>query len=296
MKKDILSLCIVTLLIILAVPAFGSLPTIYVSIPPQQWLIKAIAGKLATTEILLGKGQDPHTFEPTPRQIAGLSKAELYFTIGMPFENHLSMKLEQTNSNLKIVDTSQGTHKISDEEHSSAAHSDAHDSSHNDLDPHIWLSPVNLITIAANMTESMVETDPANREAYEKNYTILKQRLLELHEKIKIRLAPYEGAQFFVFHPAFSYFADEYHLRQVPVEIEGRSPSPKQLFKIVSQARSQNIHVLFIQPQFDPNSAKVVAQAIDGTVVALDPLAEDIIVNLETMANAIAESLKNRNN
>lgn len=296
MKKDILSLSIVTLLIILAVPAFGSLLTIYVSIPPQQWLIKAIAGKLATTEILLGTGQDPHTFEPTPRQIAGLSKAELYFTIGMPFENHLSMKLGQTNSNLKIVDTSQGTHKISDEEHSSAAHSDAHDSSHNDLDPHIWLSPVNLITIAANMTESMVETDPANKEAYEKNYTILKQRLLELHEKIKIRLAPYEGAQFFVFHPAFSYFADEYHLHQVPVEIEGRSPSPKQLFKIVSQARSQNIRVLFIQPQFDPNSAKVVAQAIDGTVVALDPLAEDIIVNLETMANAIAESLKNRNN
>lgn len=296
MKKDILCLCIITLMSLLAVPACGSLLNIYVSIPPQQWLVKAIAGNLATTEILLGKGQDPHTFEPTPRQIAGLSKAELYFTIGMPFENHLSMKLAQTNSDLKIVDTSQDTHKISEELHSSPAHSDTHASPHNDLDPHIWLSPINLITIAGNMTEAMAETDPVNKEAYEKNFTILKQRLLELHEKIKTRLAPYEGAQFFVFHPAFSYFAEEYHLRQVPVEIEGRSPSPKQLFKIVSQARSQNIRVLFIQPQFDPNSAKAVAQAIDGTVAALDPLAEDIIVNLETMTDAIAESLKNRNN
>ena len=110
------------------------------------------------------------------------------------------------------------------------------------------------------------------------------------------KLAPYEGAQFFVFHPAFGYFAREYHLHQVPVEIAGKSPSPKQLFKIVSQARSQNIRVLFIQPQFDPNSAKAVAQAIDGTVATLDPLAENVIVNIEAMAEAIAESLKNSNN
>jgi zinc transport system substrate-binding protein len=146
------------------------------------------------------------------------------------------------------------------------------------------------------MTESLAETDPGNRAAYEGKFNALEQQLRDLHHKIKTKLTPYEGAQFFVFHPAFGYFAREYHLHQVPVEIEGKSPSPKQLFKIVSQARSQNIRVLFIQPQFDPNSAKAVAQAIDGTVATLDPLAENVIVNIEAMAEAIAESLKNSNN
>ncbi len=296
MKKYNLYLSIIILLTIPALPSYGNPLTIYVSIPPQQWLVEAIAGNLATSEILLGKGQDPHTYEPTPRQIAGLSKADLYFTIGMTFENHLSAKLAKSNSSLKIVDSSGNINRRSDDDIAHAPSSEEHAFSHNDLDPHIWLSPINLITIARNMAESLAKTDAVNRAIYEKNFNVLEQQLRELHHKIKTRLSPYEGAQFFVFHPAFGYFAKEYHLQQVAVEIEGKSPSPKQLFKIVAQARSQNIHVLFIQPQFDPNSAKVVARAIDGKVVALDPLAKNIIINIETMAEAIAESLTNKNN
>lgn len=296
MKNYILRLCIIVLLTIPALPASGNPLSIYVSIPPQQWLLEAIAGNLVRTEILLGSGQDPHTYEPTPRQIAGLTKADLYFTIGMPFETQLSTKLAKSSSNLKIVDSSRTVNKRPDDDHHHELESEDHSSSRSALDPHIWLSPINLITITRNMTEALAETDPGNRAAYERKFNALEQQLRDLHHKITTKLAPYEGAQFFVFHPAFGYFAREYHLHQVPVEIAGKSPSPKQLFKIVSQARSQNIRVLFIQPQFDPNSAKAVAQAIDGTVATLDPLAENVIVNIEAMAEAIAESLKNSNN
>lgn len=296
MKKYYFFLSVIFLLTIAPLPSYGNSLTIYVSIPPQQWLVEEIAGNLATSEILLGKGQDPHTYEPTPRQIAGLSKADLYFTIGMAFENHLSTKLAKSNSNLKIIDSSHNISRHSSDDHAHARSSEEHALSHNDLDPHIWLSPINLITIARNMTESLAKLDSANRAVYEQNFNVLEQQLRELHHTIKTKLSPYKGAQFFVFHPAFGYFAEEYQLHQVPVEIEGKSPSPKQLFKIVSQARSQNIHVLFIQPQFDPNSAKVVARAIDGEVVVLDPLAENIIINIETMAEAIAESLTKKNN
>lgn len=295
MNKTIFFLSAVICLITPALPASGNPLTIYVSIPPQQWLVERLAGDLATTEMLLGKGQDPHTFEPTPRQIAGLSKAEIYFTIGMTFERHISMKLAQTSSTLRIVDSSHGIPRRNDPDHGHDAHSSDDHSSENGADPHIWLSPLNLIDIARNIKESMAETDNGNRDVYEQNFTNLEQQLRQLHEKVTTKLAPYSGAHFFVFHPAFGYFAHEYHLHQVPVEIEGKSPSPKQLFKIVSQARSQNIRVLFIQPQFDPNSAKAVAQAIDGKIVVLDPLARDIIANIRMMAEAIADSLKNRN-
>ena len=296
MKKTIFVLSFTLLAGILSLPAYGNLPKIYVSIPPQKWLAEQIAGDRATIAILLEKSQDPHTFEPTPRQIAGLSKAKLYFTIGMTFEKHLSAKMEQANSGLKIIDSGHAIPRRSVEGHSHAQSPGEHTSAHDDPDPHIWLSPINLIAIARKMTDSMAEADTANRAVYEKNFTILERQLRDLHERIKAKLAGHEGARFFVFHPAFGYFADAYNLRQVAVEIEGKSPSPKQLFRIVSQARSENIRVLFIQPQFDPNSAAAVAHAIDGKVVALDPLAENVIVNIETMAEAIVTSLRNRIN
>ncbi len=296
MKKTIFCISVMLLAGILSLPAYGNPLKIYVSIPPQRWLAEQIAGDHATIAILLEQSQDPHTFEPTPRQIAGLSKAKLYFTIGMTFEKHLSTKLQQASSDLKIVDSAHTILRRGTEDHNHEGSPGEHAASHGDPDPHIWLSPINLIAIARKMTDSMAEADTANRAVYEQNFTVLEQRLHDLHERIKAKLAGHEGARFFVFHPAFGYFADAYNLRQVAVEIEGKSPSPKQLFRIVSQARSENIRVLFIQPQFDPNSARAVAHAIDGKVVALDPLAENIIANIETMAEAIVESLKNKGN
>ncbi len=296
MKNLIFSLSVTLLAGIFSLPAYGNLLDIYVSIPPQKWLAEQIAGDRATISILLEKSQDPHTFEPTPRKIAGLSEAKLYFTIGMSFERHLTKKLEQADSGLDIVDSSQGIARRAVEGHDHAQSAEEHASSAGGPDPHIWLSPVNLIAIARNMTDSMAAADTANRDFYVQNLSVLERQLHDLHEKIKAKLAGYKDGRFFVFHPAFGYFADAYDLHQVAVEIEGKSPSPKQLFKIVSQARSENIRVLFIQPQFDPNSAKAVAQAIDGRVVALDPLAENVIVNIETMADAIVDSLGNRKN
>ncbi|MEE4164508.1 MAG: zinc ABC transporter substrate-binding protein [Desulfocapsaceae bacterium] len=295
MKKSMFFICVILLPAIHSLPVHASLLNIYVSIPPQHWLAEQIAGNLATTEILLEKGQDPHTFEPTPRQIAGLSKAELYFTIGMIFEEHLTEKLTQTNSGLTIVDSSDNIRRRSGTDHHHESH-DTHGASHSEPDPHIWLSPVNLITIAGNMAKAMATADPVNRDTYEQNLRNLEQRLRELDDRIKAKLLPHEGARFFVFHPAFGYFADEYHLEQVAVEVEGKSPSPRQLFRIVAQARSENIRMLFIQPQFDPNSAEAVAEAIGGTVVELDPLAENIIANIEAMAEAIANSLNSAHN
>ena len=296
MKNVIFSVSVLLLATIFSLPAYGNLLDVYVSIPPQKWLAEQIAGDRATISILLEKSQDPHTFEPTPRKIAGLSEVKLYFTIGMTFEKHLTKKLEQADSGLNIVDSSQGIARRAVEGHDHAQSAAEHASSDGGPDPHIWLSPVNLIAIARNMTDSMAAADTANRDFYEQNLSVLERQLHDLHERIKAKLAGYKDGRFFVFHPAFGYFADAYDLHQVAVEIEGKSPSPKQLFKIVSQARSENIRVLFIQPQFDPNSAKAVAQAIDGRVVALDPLAENVIVNIETMADAIVESLGNRKN
>lgn len=145
--------------------------------------------------------------------------------------------------------------------------------------------------MASVITEALTATDPSHASTYQQNYTKLKERLARLHQELKQQLTPFQGATFFVFHPAFGYFAHAYHLHQQAVEIEGKSPSPKQLYALVRKAKKENVKVLFVQPQFDKKNASIVARAIKGQLVELNPLRENIEQNLKEMAKAIQTAL-----
>lgn len=263
---------------------------IFVSIPPQKWISDAIGGNLVKTHVLVGKGQDPHTFEPRPKQIANLAQAKLYFTIEMPFEQQVQAILGKTLSHLQMVNVAAGVEKIPFE----AAHEKhAHGTTETEeRDPHIWLSPKNLKIIATNMARAMEQQNPENGRIFQENLIKLKANIDQLDTRIKSILAPYSGATFYVFHPSFGYFAHDYELHQEAVEASGKSPTPKQLARLIAQAREEQVQVIFVQPQFDPKSAMAIAQAINGKVVSLDPLAEDVATNLQTMAQAVADALK----
>jgi len=280
---------------------------VFVSIPPQKWLSDKIGGKLVTTHVLVEKGQDPHSYEPSPRQLTDLSRAQLYFTLDLEFEAQIVPRLEKTVPTLRIIDTADAIVKIPmiEEEHAEghghgaekhAAHSHGNDAGkhpqHEGLDPHVWLSPLNLKIMAATMAKAMMAADPTNGAAYTENLVALSTVLDELHARISQDLAPYKGASFYVFHPAFGYFAEAYHLHQKAIETGGKSPSPKQLAALMEQAKAAKARVIFVQPQFDAKSAQTVATAILGEVVPLDPLAEDVPANLEIMAEKIKAALR----
>lgn len=267
-------------------PAFCNPMEIFVSISPQKWLSDKLGGPLVTTHVLVGKGQDPHTYEPTPKQITALSQAKIYFTLDLEFEKQILPKLKRNVPNLHLIDTAAAIPKITMTEHDShALTEEKHD--HEVLDPHVWLSPLNLKIMAAEMAGAMITHDPAHTSAYEKNLLTVNQTLDRLHQQITRELTPYRGASFYVFHPAFGYFAHAYHLQQKAIETGGKSPTPKQLAALINQAKTNGTRVIFIQPQFDPKSASAIAGAIHGEVVPLDPLAEDVLTNLEIMAARI---------
>ncbi len=261
---------------------------VFVSIPPQKWLSDRIGGEHITTGVLIQKGQDPHTFEPTPRQVMALTHAQLYFTVGMEFEKQIIAKLRQSSMHLKIVDSTAGIPKMAmvESDHD-------HDQDHNrtGLDPHVWLSPVNLKTMAAEMAKALIAIDQGNSKAYTANLDKLSRDLDELDNEIASQLQPYAGATFFVFHPSFGYFAKRYDLRQEAVEVEGKAPTPKQLASLIAEAKADKVKVIFVQPQFDPRSGQAIASAIDGEVVPLDALAEDVTGNLKTIAAKISAAL-----
>lgn len=285
---------------LVAAPAMAAME-VFVSIPPQKWLSDRIGEGLVTTHVLVEKGQDPHTYEPTPRQITALSRAKLYFTLDLEFEEQIVPRLEKTVPTLHIIDTADAIAKIAmtEEEHDEAGkdehaptHATEHHLHHEGLDPHVWLSPLNLKAMAAAMAKAMIAEDPANRNAYEKNLAAVSSTLETLHQQITRDLAPYRGATFYVFHPAFGYFAHTYHLRQEAIETGGKSPSPRQLAALITRAQEVKARVIFVQPQFDPKSAQTVADAIHGKVVSLDPLAENVPLNLKTMADKIKTALQ----
>ncbi len=277
---------------------------VFVSIPPQKWLSDRIGGQHLVTGVLISKGQDPHTFEPTPKQVEALGRSQLYFTVGLEFEEQIMGKIRQSASKLQIVDCTAGLEKLAMAEHPHHDEAPVHhheagekaqheeDEHHHDgLDPHVWLSPVNLKIMGAEMAKAMIAIDPQNSRDYTANLEQLHRELDTLDQKIAAQLQPYSGATFFVFHPSFGYFAERYGLHQEAVEVEGKTPTPKQLSHLIAEAKADGVKVIFVQPQFDSRSSTMVATAIGGEVVPLDALAEDVKGNLLIIASKIATAL-----
>jgi zinc transport system substrate-binding protein len=262
-------------------------------------------------------GADPHTYEPKPQQMVAISKAQLYFAVGIEFEKANLGKIAATNPNLKVIHTDHGIEKLTmaahhhddheddhhdadhdhekGEHHGETEHDDEHAEEHHEhagLDPHIWLSPPLVKIQARTILTTLQEADPKNQGVYEANFQEFAARIDQLDNDLKKIFAGKEDLEFMVFHPAWGYFAHTYGVKQVPIEIEGKEPKPAQLKELIQHARENGVKVIFVQPQFSAKSAKLVAREIGGQVVFADPLAEDWMANLRQVANKFQAVLK----
>lgn len=193
------------------------------------------------------------------------------------------------NPQLKIIDTSAGVDLIVTGELEDDVHQGHHQGG---IDPHIWLSPRTVKIQVKHILNAVIEIDRENQEFYKENYRLFLRDIDHLDREIKTILEQYKGRKFMVFHPAWSYFAREYSLEQLPIEVEGKAPNPANLKKIIDIARKENIRIIFVQEQFDTNSARAVAAEIGGQVVKIDPLALDWLDNMKKIAQSLSDTLK----
>lgn len=265
---------------------------VLVSVPPQADFVRRIGGEHVRVDVLVGDGQDPHTFSPTPAQMRTLGRAQIYFTVGMPFEEPIVTKIAGSGRGITVVDTATDIEKIAQQcDHSDHDHADhGHGHGHQD-DPHIWLAPELIKFQADRIAAALTAADPVHADAFAANLSSFGSELDTLHAELTEATRPYIGEKFFVFHPAFGYFAHAYGIDQVAIEIGGNNPTPKELAAFLATARDEGIKVLFVQPQFDSRSAEVVAKSLGAKVVALDPLAGDVLPNLRRIAAAIVDGL-----
>lgn len=274
-----------------------------VSVPPLADLVRKVGGQHVHIDVLVGDGQDPHTFSPTPGQMKALGRANILFSVGMPFEETLINKISAANTGITVINTSAGIEKLPlDHEHDSHGENnqpvagevepeDPHADHDHESDPHIWLAPSAIKVQLNHIKNALCNAAPEHAGTFAENLNASKTQFEAVHAQIAEKLKPFAGRKFFVFHPAFCYFAHEYGLEQVAIEIGGNSPTPKELIGFLAVAKEEKIRVIFVQPQFDPRSAGVIAEQLGAKVAALDPLAPNVITNLHAIADAIVEGL-----
>lgn len=273
-------------------PADGRL-AVFAGIPPSRYLVEQIGGKHVKVDVLVQPGQDPHTFNPGPQQVVALGRAAVFFQVGMPFETAVLEKVREGNRRLVIVDTTEGIKKLplvgpccDESGHDHHAVNEAEE-----LDPHVWLSPPLLKTMAANIAEGLCRADPSHARDYRRNLSSLDCRLDVLHRQVGRKLAPYRGRSFCVFHPGFAYFADAYGLKETAIQLGGQMPTGKHLFALIEKAKAEGVKTVFVQPEFDPQSARAVTKVLGGHVVPLNGLRENVIDDIEDIATKIEKAM-----
>ncbi len=300
MKNHLIFNLFVFFIFFIETPAFAAERlSVFVSVLPQKYFVEQIGGESVHVKVMVMPGASPATYEPKPSQMTALSNAKLYFSIGVPFEQTWLKKIVTTNPDMKLIKTDQGIEKLPMEGIHSHSETEHHQKTHKNeshlqkgLDPHIWLSP-KLVKIQSRVIlNALVKEAPSKKEIFNKNYQAFLNRIDALDKRLLKLFEKKESMGFMVFHPSWGYFASAYGLKQVPIEIEGKTPKPFQLKTLIQHARENGINVVFVQPQFSTKSAMLIAKEIKGQIVFADPLAENWEENMDSIAKKFKEALR----
>jgi zinc transport system substrate-binding protein len=272
-----------------------------VSVLPQAEFVEKVGGDKVKTVVIIPPGADPHTYEPSPRELGEVSEARMYVTVGvdMPFEKVWINRFESINSGTLIVNSSNGINlrELAAHDHQEGEGAEEHageleaDHEETGLDPHIWTSPANAKIMVENVYEGLAKIDSGNKTYYAQNRDTYLKELDALDARTREKLEGKKERSFIVYHPSWGYFAADYNLTMIPVEIEGKEPSAEDLTKLMDLAKEKHVKVIFVQPQSSTRSAQAVAEEMGGEVVAVDPLAKDYIANMDKVSDVFARNL-----
>ncbi|HJL18239.1 MAG TPA: zinc ABC transporter substrate-binding protein [Sandaracinaceae bacterium LLY-WYZ-13_1] len=256
-------------------PEHDPRPVIVVSVLPQAWFVERLAGDAGRIVVMVPPGASPATHEPTINQVRAVARAALYVKVGhpaFPFERAWLDRLMAETEGIRRV-------------------SCLGDTSVHPGDPHLWTSPRHMRRVVPDLAAALAEVLPEHDAAIERSARRLEDALVALDRDLARTLSDLPRRRFYVFHPSWGYLARDYGLEQVPIELGAKEPDAYSLRGVLERARRDGARTVFAQPQFSRRAADLVADAIDGRVVALDPLARDWDDNLRRVARALRAEL-----
>ncbi len=282
MKKIIYILTLLILCACTNTPQKNDKPIITVTLEPLRFFTEAIAGDNFQVISMVPKGSSPESYDPTPQQLVNLSQSQAYFRIGyIGFEQAWMDKLEANSPDMKVYDTSVGVDLIRGEGHWHGDH--YHEGG---VEPHIWNSTQNALIIAENIYKALCELDAAHQADYQKRLEVLKETIRQTDKNVKAFLKNADKT-FLIYHPALSYFARDYGLKQISMEEGGKEPSPAQLKTLIETCRKEKIHTIFVQQEFDQRNAQLIANELGVNIVPINPLSYDWAEEMVRVAKAL---------
>jgi len=257
-------------------------PLLTVTLEPLRYFAEAIAGNHYQVVSMVPKGSSPESYDPTPQQLVNLSQSQAYLRIGyIGFEQAWMKKLEANHPDMKVFDTSQGVDLIRGEGHWHGDH--FHEGG---VEPHIWNSTRNANVIADNIYTALCELDAAHEADYKHRLDSLKQIISQTDTDVRSLLENADST-FLIYHPALSYFARDYGLKQISIEEGGKEPSPAQLKALIETCRKENAHTIFVQQEFDQRNAQLIADELGVNVVSINPLSYNWTEEMLRVAKAL---------
>ena len=257
--------------------------TVTTTIYPLYSIAKEVGGDKIKLQNLIPFGVEAHGFDPTPADMAKLSKSDIFITSSdsmEPWKDKIvkSLKIEQ-----KVFDMSEHVklRNIQEEEHEQhedeKGHKHKHDHEHEGIDPHYWVSLNNYILMTEAITKLFIEKDSANKDFYIQNSNNYLEKIKGLKEKFDSSMATCTNKKILVNHDAFGYFADDYGVKQY--SISGMSPddkpSAKQISELITLVKNEKINTVFFEEFASPKVAQTIAKATNIKIDTLRP-AENI--------------------
>ncbi len=267
-----------------------SKPTVSVVCAPLVKMVEQIVGDKVTVKVMIPHNQDIHTYEPTPAQFAKILEADIFLLLNIPEERKITAVLKDTSKKMVQIDGGIVRLPMHSEDTHDHAHDHDHDHDHSDgeiLDPHIWLSLPNFILLTQNATAALIQQYPEFAREFEQNSQAYVAKLSAANQRIETLLAPHKGKAFYVFHPSFNYFAHDYNLTQMSIQVEGKSPTIKQLEDSLQSAKEAKIKVIFANESFNSELPQRAGDLLDIEVMYLDTMPQNIDVELEKIAEKL---------
>lgn len=272
-----------------------------VSIVPQATIVEAIAGDYVDVVTMIPPGNSPANYAPTQKEMAQLSESEIYFAIGVPTEvaNILPL-LESETYDVEVLHLDERVDAVyparhfgeMEHDHDHEADEEEHDHGETSRDPHIWLSAKRIQLMAEEMAAALIKLDPEHEAEYTHNLETFLVTLKTTNDELETMLSHMEGETFLIYHPSLGYFADEYGLKMLALENDGKSATVQGMATVIDFARDHHIKTVFYQAEFDAKQAQLLAEEIGGEAVQLNPLSKELVSNLKEMGTLINNSVE----
>ncbi len=244
---------------------------VLVSIAPYAYLVEKIVGNSVQVKTLAPPYANPHTYEPSPKEMSGINNAAIWFCIGEHFEKKALPALKSHNQKLTVINLLDSLNLAA-----------------NEKDRHVWLSPKLTQKQAAIITSSLCQAFPELAAIFRSNLEKLLASLDELDRHMHTILDAAENKTILVSHAAFKHLCQEYGLAQLSLESEGKEPTAKILGSLLEKIGCLRIKAIFIHPQHSTKGAALISDKLKLPMLPIDPYAYDYEKNMLEIAWQIA--------